>query len=729
MVYLISLSLSCLLRSHFANANEGIGKITFPATKNMNLNPLPLDPYNTPDVNDIEVLVSTTTIFLNHYTPSEITYSEDPPTELIPEIEMIRGSAINKFTETRASPFGFVGTVAEAYSKHHNLSIRPDDIWQAIISQFAFYVLAREDELRDTFVDFEGKKELKLLFGGSMKTFTAWDSVPLLFLDLLDENIKSPGIREWYLPNFTTTTDADKVGAAAAAMCTFQNYFTYAVGFVCGIPQISLLGSVEDWEQLRQRIERLDTFDDGTGILTEKWVPMLRHILDEFVVSAKSGSGNNLDFWDQIMHSATLPYMGEKLSGWILAFTFFDSEGKQIIWSEEATAGFLGGNSESATFALPWGMIDANDVNANILECPIQIDDSDGNSYNSTLFVGQMAFDYSPDVDASRNNLNINPSSLDDILLISPRTDWSLVVDKNTGLVEIDRPTSTKRLQFPDMCREGRRDPGCGSEYERCFESDSLLDPDTIPDPVREPVVIACFSENSVVVEKNMGPMKIKDIQIGNIIQSSYGGFSRIYSFGHRNVNAITNFLQIHYTIGGGKLFGSIEITPNHLMSINSFMLPASSVQVGDRLQGNTEEEMIVSKILNIRSRGVYAPFTESGTVLINNVLASSYVTLQPGTGSLKFASIDTGLSMHDLSHLFQGIHRMSCQLYWPWCANESYTKEGISTWVSGGRVVFSVFLTNIEWMFTLALIFMIPIFTITFFAWSTTKKSIYFCV
>jgi len=375
------------------------------------------------------------------------------------------------------------------------------------------------------------------------------------------------------------------------------------------------------------------------------------------------------------------------------------------------------------TVDLPWGLVNANDVNSNILTCPINIVDADGQEYNSTLFVGQMAFDYSPDIDASQNNPNLNPSSLDDILLISPRTDWSLVVDKNTGLVEVERPDSVESPQFSVLCREGRFDPSCGDRNDECFKSDSLLDPSTIRDPIREPILAICFSENSVIVEKNKGPMKIKDIQIGDFVQSSKDGFSRIYSFGHRNVNTVANFLQIQYIVSGSKNPGSIEITPDHLMSVNGSMLPASLIQVGDHLQGNTEREMIVSKIRNVRSQGVYAPFTESGTVLVNNVLASSYVTLQPGTGSLKIAAIDTGLSLHELSHFFQGIHRMSCQLYWPWCANESYTKEGISTWVSGSRVVFSILLTNTEWIFTLAMMATIFLLITMSSAWSATKK------
>jgi hypothetical protein len=71
----------------------------------------------------------------------------------------------------RPSPYGFVGSVLEAFSKHQNLLIRPDDIWINILGQFSVYVNARAEELRDIFVDFEGQKQLEIRVDGTMRTF------------------------------------------------------------------------------------------------------------------------------------------------------------------------------------------------------------------------------------------------------------------------------------------------------------------------------------------------------------------------------------------------------------------------------------------------------------------------------------------------------------------------------------------------------------------------------
>eukprot|EP00546_Thalassionema_frauenfeldii_P018046 CAMPEP_0178899002 /NCGR_PEP_ID=MMETSP0786-20121207/2652_1 /TAXON_ID=186022 /ORGANISM="Thalassionema frauenfeldii, Strain CCMP 1798" /LENGTH=697 /DNA_ID=CAMNT_0020569799 /DNA_START=113 /DNA_END=2203 /DNA_ORIENTATION=- len=657
---------------------------TFIATKNRNLTPLPLDLVDTA-ISNIEVLVSTTKIFKERFSPNN---RGSTSKQVAPLVELVRGSEIdNSNNNVRASPFGFVGSVAEAYAKHHNLVIRPDDIWQAIISQFSMYVRARGEELRDVFVEFEGKEKLYFEVPGTMRTFQDWDIIPPAFLDLIADNVKDETIVDWFLPDFSTTLETDRVGAAAAAMCAFENYFTYTVGFVCGIPQITLQGTLQDWQNIRERVDRLVEFDDGSGILTDAWVPMLRDILDEFVLSISLGSTLNIDFWDQIMHSATLPYLGEKLSGWIITFSFFDEYGKQAHNTLQEASSFLNMPLETVADILPWGLMSSNDVNPNVLSCPISIVDLDGEKYNSTLFVGQMSFEYSPDISNAQNNPAIDPNGINNILAITPRTDWAIVVDKNDEFREFDDLPQRPPDLFPALCVESRLDPICERLPDNCVTSETAAPAAPMPE-----LSGGCFSKTSFVIEKEKGLVQMKELQIGDMIKSSHHTFSRIYSFGHQKDDSYANFLQIHYS--SKTLSGSIEMTEDHLLLVNDSMIPASFVEVGDRLSA-AEEDVMVEKIRVVRRKGVYAPFTESGTIVVNGIVASSYISLQSGSGSLKISGIDTGMNMHQLSHYFQCFHRAACKLRWSWCANEKYTDEGVSTWVDGNKDMFLFLLRN----------------------------------
>jgi hypothetical protein len=61
---------------------------------------------------------------------------------------------------------GFVYGCLEAYNQHHNLVIRPDDVWITIMAQFAVYVDNHNEEMRAHFVSHEGKKELTVQAAG-----------------------------------------------------------------------------------------------------------------------------------------------------------------------------------------------------------------------------------------------------------------------------------------------------------------------------------------------------------------------------------------------------------------------------------------------------------------------------------------------------------------------------------------------------------------------------------
>ena len=46
--------------------------------------------------------------------------------------------------------------------------LRPDDLWTALVTQFSFYVNANVEQLRDRFVDFQGKRKLRLRTDGHL---------------------------------------------------------------------------------------------------------------------------------------------------------------------------------------------------------------------------------------------------------------------------------------------------------------------------------------------------------------------------------------------------------------------------------------------------------------------------------------------------------------------------------------------------------------------------------
>ncbi|ODM90613.1 hypothetical protein Ocin01_16066 [Orchesella cincta] len=269
---------------------------------------------------------------------------------------------------------GFVDTVVECYNRHHNLVIRPDDIWATIMTQFSFYINNHAEEFRGKFVDFEGKRELQVSFPGSLRN-APYDLGVKLLTKEIDRNLIDPEVKKWIMPSFSTTTDNDVVSIGVVFMASMKKYFDYKMGLLCGIPNVTLEGAVDDWENIHSRLEKLKEYK------LDNWYDMLEPIMKQFV-DAKNGKVD-LDFWQRICHYSGGGSGPRYLSGWLTAFCVFDKDGN---WQ--------GSRMESSTEK--WLKIDTNAIPSGIVEVDVKINDN-GAEYNTIMFAGHVATEVKDD--------------------------------------------------------------------------------------------------------------------------------------------------------------------------------------------------------------------------------------------------------------------------------------------------------------------------------------------
>jgi len=253
------------------------------------------------------------------------------PEEVLAEIW--DGGSCKEFLQTSLKPgpdfipneSGFVHGVIRAYNDHHNLIIRPDDIWTAILAQFNLYVIAHAQELRSKFVAHEGKKKLKIIVGGTRYTVD-YGKIAQWFGDLLRENIIDPALQDWILPDFSTSTDKDTVVCSIMMMSTLQEYFIYEIHLRCGIPKITLLGERNDYESILQRLDKLEEF----GPEPTAFARLLRPVLQQFILAfdaVDKGETPDYDFWGRTCHYLPSGSGPTCISGWIATFCVWNKEG------------------------------------------------------------------------------------------------------------------------------------------------------------------------------------------------------------------------------------------------------------------------------------------------------------------------------------------------------------------------------------------------------------------
>jgi len=178
-----------------------------------------------------------------------------------------------------------------------------------------------------------------------------------------------------------------------------------------------------------------------------------------------------------------------------------------------------------------------------------------------------------------------------------------------------------------------------------------------------------CFSGETVVLTEDRGKVLMKDLQLGDRVLASHHHrptYAPVYSFVHKHDYRDMEFLQI--------IPSMLEVTHDHMIFIQETAqaIPASSLQVGDQLSNG---EVIVA-IRKVTRRGVYAPLTSSGSLLVNDVLVSNYIAFQ---GSEYYTIGAMRFSYHWLSHIFNFPYRFWCT-HVGLCLKESYTEFGIST-------------------------------------------------
>ena len=170
---------------------------------------------------------------------------------------------------------------------------------------------------------------------------------------------------------------------------------------------------------------------------------------------------------------------------------------------------------------------------------------------------------------------------------------------------------------------------------------------------------VGCFSPVSTVQVEGQGLVAMKDLQVGDSVLTGSGSYSKVYTFGHIEEEIETEFLQIR-TANKQVL----EITGEHLVFLSDKGNPirADRVKVGDMLHGSDTPSKVV-KIRSISRKGLYAPLTLEGSVVVDGIVASSYVSFQKdSTEFVKVNGVNTGVSHHIYAHWGLAPYRLFCE-------------------------------------------------------------------
>ena len=198
-------------------------------------------------------------------------------------------------------------------------------IWILILQGFSRFMEKYENLVRERFVNFTGKKDLKverLQYSPYSATKEVWDGIMKEFVEKIGKNVGQETIDNLEC-NFSTTSPAALVTSQVSIMSAMKQYFTYRVLMAgCGISNITLEGSLQDWEKIKSKLEFLST--KGLEWYTQHLIPIINNIIETKKYYIAQGKLNNdlIEFWKRMIRLKGTGDMYDPhiINGWIVNF-------------------------------------------------------------------------------------------------------------------------------------------------------------------------------------------------------------------------------------------------------------------------------------------------------------------------------------------------------------------------------------------------------------------------
>lgn len=218
----------------------------------------------------------------------------------------------------------FFNGMHEAFIHHRPFVLSPDMIWLLICQGFSQHVNANSEELRDQIVDFDGKMSLVVTGDEENIKQINWGNAIPQFTQQIKKNTKGD-LAETIMADFSTTTPTELIATEVTLMESVQNYFEYVYIMAgCGIPEITLLGTHDDWQKVYDKAVSLRQYQ------LNWWIDELKPILKQFIEASK---GNiDTDFWKAMFRTHSQEGYGapDLIDGWIVKLFPYNVGGKRM---------------------------------------------------------------------------------------------------------------------------------------------------------------------------------------------------------------------------------------------------------------------------------------------------------------------------------------------------------------------------------------------------------------
>jgi len=219
----------------------------------------------------------------------------------------------------------FFNGMFQAYADHRPFVLSPDMMWLLIAQGFARHVNSDPEHYRKYFTNRSGKTNL-VVENKNIRLDdpdSPWEEVFPEFTAQIN-GFSGKELKNMATSNFSTTDATAKLASEVTLMEAVKSYFEFVVIYVgCGIPEITLEGTTDDWKKVLQKARYLKKYE------LDWWISEIEPLLQQFV-NASEGKTDK-QFWMNMFKYHTLEKYGKPkvIDGWIVKFFPYDKTGKR----------------------------------------------------------------------------------------------------------------------------------------------------------------------------------------------------------------------------------------------------------------------------------------------------------------------------------------------------------------------------------------------------------------
>jgi len=224
----------------------------------------------------------------------------------------------------------FFNTIIHAFANHLPIIINPDIIRNLVINGLSSIINNNPEKYRKYFFDHDLKMEINLKRDEFSQDYDEndWTGLIKQFSECVGELTTNKKLVELTTKEYSTTSSINTIVNNISLMDTFKSYIEYNFNSMCGISEVELLGTPEDWINIKNLILCIQKCD------LEWWTKHLIPIIDKFIEASNPKNDVDYKFWkDLIKHDSQSG--GDTIDGNLARFVAINKDTKtELNWDK-----------------------------------------------------------------------------------------------------------------------------------------------------------------------------------------------------------------------------------------------------------------------------------------------------------------------------------------------------------------------------------------------------------